>query len=299
MKMQRDKLVGLLILGKKLSGQPYSHAEIELVQTISTHLTAQLENALLYETERELRKELEKQDTLKTEFLHSVAHELKTPLTAILSSSELLDSELALSDNTEIKSRLINNIMHGSTLVNRRVSELLDIARMEQFGNDNLKLDTEIIEISEFLTQCIQGVKIIFDNNEQRLTIEVSNTLPKILGDRERLEQVVFNLLSNANKYSPHNSEIIIKAFCNKNAIVIEVEDEAPLVTDDEKDNIFKPYYRGEDVEERNQYPGLGLGLAISKKIIDSHNGEMWVRNKSNGNIFGFSLPVLDINDLP
>ena len=299
MKMQRDKLVGLLILGEKLSGQPYSHAEIELVQTISTHLSAQLENALLYETERELRKELEKQDTLRTEFLHSIAHELKTPLTAILSSSELLDSELALSNNTDIKSRLINNIMHGSTLVNRRVSELLDIARMEQFGYDNLKLDTEMIEISEFITQCTQRVKIMFDNSEQHLIIEVSDTMPKILGDRERLEQVVFNLLSNANKYSPQDCDIAIKAFCNNNAIVIEVEDEAPLVTDDEKDNIFKPYYRGEDIEERKQYPGLGLGLAISKKIIDSHNGEIWVRSKSNGNIFGFSLPVLDINDLP
>lgn len=294
MKMQRDKLVGILILGEKLSGQPYSHTEIELVQTISTQLAAQLENALLYETERELRKELEKHDTQKTEFLHSIAHELKTPLTAILSSSELLDSEFALSDNSEIKSRLINNIMHSSTLVNKRVSELLDIARMEQFDNDILKLDMEIIEIHEFVGQCVQRIKIMFDNNGQQLKVEVRNTLPKIRGDRERLEQVVFNLLSNANKYSPQDSEIVIKAVRNKDAIVIEVEDEAPLVTDNEKGKIFKPYYRGEDAEERRQYPGLGLGLAISKKIIDAHNGEMWVRNKSNGNVFGFSLPVLD-----
>jgi signal transduction histidine kinase len=71
------------------------------------------------------------------------------------------------------------------------------------------------------------------------------------------------------------------------------------LVTDEEKDKIFKPYYRGEDAEKRRQHPGLGLGLAISKRIIDSHNGEMWVRNKSNGNIFGFSLPVSDVDDLP
>lgn len=189
--------------------------------------------------------------------------------------------------------------MRGSTLVNKRVSELLDIARMEQFGNDDMKLNIEIIEISEFITQCVERVKIMFDINEQQLKIEVSNTLPKIQGDRERLEQVVFNLLSNANKYSPQDSEIVIKAICNKKAIVIEVEDEAPLVTDDEKDKIFKPYYRGEDAEKRRQHPGLGLGLAISKRIIDSHNGEMWVRNKSNGNIFGFSLPVSDVDDLP
>ncbi|UCC16677.1 MAG: PAS domain-containing sensor histidine kinase, partial [Dehalococcoidales bacterium] len=112
-------------------------------------------------------------------------------------------------------------------------------------------------------------------------------------------EQVVFNLLSNANKYSPQNSEIVVKAVCNRKTIMIEVEDEAPLVTNDEKDKLFKPYYRGEDEEERKQYPGLGLGLAISKRIIDSHNGEVWVRNKSNGNIFGFSLPFTDTDRLP
>ena len=161
------------------------------------------------------------------------------------------------------------------------------------------QLENALLYESDFITQCVERVKIMFDINEQQLKIEVSNTLPIIQGNREKLEQVVFNLLSNANKYSPQASEIVIKAICNKNAIVIEVEDEAPLVTDDEKDKIFKPYYRGEDAEERRQHPGLGLGLAISKKIIDSHNGEMWVRNKSNGNIFCFSLPVLDIDDLP
>jgi signal transduction histidine kinase len=296
---KEKELVGTLIIGENLSQQLYSTEDERLVLFVVDHMATELENALLYETERELISELEKQDTLKTEFLHSIAHELKTPLTAILSSSELLDDELVSSGNTEIKSRLINNIMQGSTLVNKRVSELLDIARMERFGNDDMKLDIETIEISEFITQCVERVKIMFDINEQQLKLEVSDTLPEIQGDRERLEQVVFNLLSNANKYSPQASEIVIKAVCNKNAIVIEVEDEAPLVTGDEKDKIFKPYYRGEDVEERKQHPGLGLGLAISKKIIDSHNGEMWVRNKSNGNIFGFSLPVLDIDDLP
>jgi signal transduction histidine kinase len=296
---KEKELVGILIIGENLSQQLYSTEDERLVLFVVDHMATELENALLYETERELIKELEKQDTLKTEFLHSIAHELKTPLTAILSSSELLDDELVSSGNTEIKSRLINNIMQGSTLVNRRVSELLDIARMEQFGNDDMKLNIEIIEISEFITQCVERVKIMFDISEQRLKMEVSNTLPEIQGDRERLEQVVFNLLSNANKYSPQDSEIVIKAICNKKAIVIEVEDEAPLVTDEEKDKIFKPYYRGEDAEKRRQHPGLGLGLAISKRIIDSHNGEMWVRNKSNGNIFGFSLPVSGVDDLP
>jgi len=282
----KGNLIGLIILGEKLSHLAYSHEDERLILAIAARMATELENARLYEAERALRQRLEEQDAQRTEFLHSVAHELKTPLTAILSSSQLLTGNLPI--DPKFRKRLAVNVQKGALSMNRRVAELLDLARM-QIGQLDIKL--EPLEIDKVIAEVTEQLDIIFASKEQTLILEAPSSFPKVNADREKLEQVLYNLLSNANKFSPTGSEITLKARNVGKKVIIEVEDSASPITAREKRKIFDPYYRSEDPMKRGRFPGLGLGLSVSKRIVELHQGEIWVKSQAGrGNIFAFSL---------
>jgi signal transduction histidine kinase len=112
-----------------------------------------------------------------------------------------------------------------------------------------------------------------------------------VTADRDKLEHIIYNLLSNANKYSPSGGSIILRARHCDSKVVVEVEDSAPIITNEEKERIFEPYYRGEDINRKKRIPGLGLGTTVTKNLVELHGGEIWIDSKpEKGNIFAFSL---------
>ncbi len=289
LKTKKDELVGLVLLGKKLSQQPYSEEDERLVLTIASRMAIELENARLYNLETMMRKELQRQDEQKTEFLHSVAHELKTPLTAIISSSELIGTEIS-STTLSQRQRLARNISRSAWLMEKRVAELLDLAKM-QLGDLQLKL--EPLEIGVIIEEVASQLLPLFKNKEQSLKLEIPDCLSPVKADREKIEQVLLNLLSNANKFSPTGGNITLRAKEVDDRIVVEVKDSAPVITEEEKEKLFESYYRGGDADERARIPGLGLGLAISKKLVELHQGKIWVESEpGKGNSFIFSIPT-------
>ena len=289
LKTKKDELVGLVLLGKKLSQQPYSEEDERLVLTIASRMAIELENARLYNLETMMRKELQRQDEQKTEFLHSVAHELKTPLTAIISSSELIGTEIS-STTLSQRQRLARNISRSAWLMEKRVAELLDLAKM-QLGDLQLKL--EPLEIGAIIEEVASQLLPLFKNKEQSLKLEIPDCLSPVKADREKIEQVLLNLLSNANKFSPTGGNITLRAKEVDDRIVVEVKDSAPVITEEEKEKLFESYYRGGDADERARIPGLGLGLAISKKLVELHQGKIWVESEpGKGNSFIFSIPT-------
>jgi len=289
LKTNKDELVGLLVLGRKLSHQPYSQEDQRLILTVSSRVAIELENARLYARETMMRQELERQDEQKTEFLHSVAHELKTPLTAIISSSELISAE-EVSATPSQRKRLIDNINRSAWIMDKRVAELLDLAKV-QLGTLNIK--SEPLRISGLIDEAVVQLSSLFKNKGQSLEVKVQESLPPAKADKERIEQVVLNLMSNANKFSPTGGKITLRAREAQDKILVEVEDSAPVISDEEKSKLFDPYYRGGNEDERERVPGLGLGLAICKKLVEQHQGKIWIENESGkGNTFIFSLPI-------
>jgi len=239
--------------------------------------------------EESMRRELQQQNELKTEFLHSVAHELKTPLTAIISASEVLGME-SPPTTPKGKKALISNINKSAWAMDRRITELLDFARMR---TGVLDLKPQRLEIGPVLTEVASQLGILFRNKEQSLEVEVPDCLPEVKADKAKLEQILVNLLANANKFSPSGSRITLRATVVDARVVVEVGDSAPALAEEERDRVFDPYYRGEDADRRQRLPGLGLGLAISKQLVELHQGEIWVDSKpGQGNTFAFSLPV-------
>jgi len=291
LKAQKDKLIGVLVLGKKLSETPYSAEDESLIVTVASRVSIELENARLYAIETMMRQELEKQDEQKTEFLHVVAHELRTPLTAIISASELIDEEESSTTSSQ-RERLVRSINRSAWSMDKKVSELLDLANV-QIGNLELKLEST--EINVIIEEMASQLDSLFRMKRQSLVLELPDSLSPVQVDRERIDQVLLNLMSNANKFSPTGGKITLRARETDGRVLVEVQDSAPVITEENKDRLFDPYYRGEDAGERKRAPGLGLGLAIAKRLIELHEGRIWIENEpGKGNIFVFSLPAWD-----
>lgn len=294
LKTNKEELVGLLILGKKRSEQLYSGDDERRIITVANRVAIELENARLYAREATMRMDMQRQNEQKTEFLHQVAHELKTPLTAIISSSELINSEGLVVDE-EQRSRLMGNINRSAWLMDRRVGELLDLARI-QIGTLELKL--EPLDVGVLTRDLVSQLSALFKNKEQTVSVHAEEPLPKAKGDKERIEEVLINILSNANKFSPAQGKISVRVSAMVNKVMVEVEDSAPKITEEDKPRLFNAYYRGGNSEDRQRISGLGLGLAISKSLISLHHGEIGIRSDSpRGNIFFFSLPIWGIGD--
>ena len=286
---KQGEVIAIIILCEKLSGQEYSESDKGLLLTVASQIATELENARLYNLEKSMRAELEEQDKQKTEFLHNIAHELKTPLTAVISSSELLSTQLPMINPEQVE-KLSDNINRSASSMDRKVTELLTYARME-IGK--LKLELEPLDPVSFCGNIASQFLFLFHERNQILELSLPDFLPTISADIERMEEIMMNLLSNASKYSPIGSNIILRSGISKNNIVFKIEDSAKPISDEEKEKLFQPYYRGENDSESSQVPGLGLGLSICRKLVELHMGKIWIENSRNkGNIFCFSIPI-------
>jgi len=239
----------------------------------------------LYEEERKLRQELEAEVERRVEFTRALVHELKTPLTPILSSSELLVSEL----REEPWASVAENIHRGAGNLNNRIDELLDLAKGE-IGM--LQVHPRPVDMLQLLRGIADDMKATISSNEQSLMLALAPSLPLVWGDEERLRQVVLNLLINASKFTPEGGKITLKANKNERAVVVEIEDTGPGIPEEEQKRLFQPYHR--QIGDRERLSGLGLGLALCKYLVELQGGRIWVESEAGkGSTFGFSIPIV------
>jgi K+-sensing histidine kinase KdpD len=150
----------------------------------------------------------------------------------------------------------------------------------------NLEFLRRLFELCHFKPDCPFLDKCLF----YRLLVDVPEHLPTVNIDAPRLEQVITNLLSNADKYNSPHGNIYLKARISEKELSIEVKDEGIGIPENEIGNIFKPYHR---VQQNKHIPGLGLGLTVCKQIVEAHDGQIWVKSQpGNGSIFGFTVPA-------
>lgn len=237
-----------------------------------------------YEQERKLRQELETEIKRRIEFTRALVHELKTPLTPVLSSSELLLSEL----HEEPWASIARNIYRGAANLSNRIDELLDLAKVE-IGI--LQLNPGLVDVRQLLHGIADDIAVVVSNNGQSLKMALPPSLPLVWGDKERLRQVVLNLLINASKFTPEGGKITMKAKEKDTSLVVEIQDTGPGISEEEQQRLFQPYYR--QITDREHLSGLGLGLALCKYLVELHDGEIWVESQlGKGSTFGFSIPL-------
>lgn len=228
------------------------------------------------------QKELEKQ---KDEFLSMASHELKTPITSLKMFVDLTKNQIDKKDLKKINyynSRIIDQVERLRELTN----DLLDVSRI-QIGK--IKLNREIFYLDEIIKNSVNDLqattdnhKIIYRNKEKIL----------VIADKYRIYQVLVNLISNAIKYSPNKKKIYVSLEKRKKIVIVNIKDSGLGIERNQQKKIFDKMYQVNNPKEKT-FPGLGLGLYISKEIIERHNGKIWVNSEiGKGSNFYFSLPL-------
>ena len=265
-------------LSEKITSLVFIGHDISEIVGLNEQLT------LLYEGEKALRKELEEEIDKRIEFSRVLVHELKTPLTSVVGMAELL-----LESNPQPPyDRAINSINRSTLELNNRISELLELTRAEVGA---LSIELCKINPSALVLEVINDIEPNVVSQDLVLRTEIDSELPYINGDEKRLRQVIQNLLTNAVKASEAGGEILVTATLQNDYIKVMVRDSGKGISKDDQSHIFEPYFRVKGVAE--QYEGLGLGLTLSKKIIELHDGKIWVESElGKGSTFSFTLPV-------
>ncbi|MEA2086381.1 MAG: HAMP domain-containing sensor histidine kinase, partial [Chloroflexota bacterium] len=242
-----------------------------------------------YRQEREARLKLQEEQEEKLQFINTLAHELKTPLTSIVASGGLLLEELEGKVQTSWV-RLVENMLRATNKLENRLTELLDMAKM---GGVSFDLELELLDARLLLQNVTRELLPVAAKKGQSLTLDLPPSVPMVNADWQRLEQVMFNLVTNAIKFTGEGGKIQVRLLKKGSELVVEVEDNGIGITEEEQARIFMPYYRVE--ADRPRFPGLGLGLALSKQLVELHGGRIWVRSKpGKGSTFAFSLPIAE-----
>lgn len=228
--------------------------------------------------------QLREVDRLKTEFLTLAAHELRTPLTSILGFSELLTHRQV--DNQR-QQRYLATINEKANHLAEIISNLLDIARLE--AGRTIEINQEPIELKPLIETVVDSFSQLSPRHV--FDLELASPLPPILGDATRLKQVCKSLLSNAVKYSPQGGTITIQVKKLGEVIQVSVQDEGIGITPEHQAHLFEQFYRVDTTH--TAVGGTGLGLTISKLIVNLHHGEIWLDSKpAQGTTVYFTLPL-------
>ena len=237
-----------------------------------------------YRQEQNLRRQAEERLRQRAEFTRALAHDLKTPLTPLLATSEILMAE----NPPEPLARYAHNINAGARDMNERLDNLLDLARGEV---GLIKLDLKRTDIPSLLHDVNDYIKPGVLKSGLNLELNISSSIPKVLADKKRLRQVVLNLLDNAIKFTERGGGITIKVWREDGFVITRVTDTGCGVNEANKDVIFQPYTNLH--RRKTNCDGLGLGLSMSKMIIELHGGKIWLDSKyKQGAAFCFSLPI-------
>jgi PAS domain S-box-containing protein len=226
-------------------------------------------------------------ERLKGDFVSSVSHELRTPLTAIKGAVDLLLEE-ETGRLTSVQRRFLNAIRRNSERLITLVSDLLDLSRIEA---GRVELDLRALDTFALVRGAVLAHSDLFAARGQHVHIDVPEDIAPMRGDRQRVEQILANLLSNAAKYTPRGGQICISARACDGYIQIAVADSGPGVPPEERELVFEKFYRGGDALTR-QEQGTGLGLTIVKSLVELQGGRVWVEDAPGGGAcFVFTLP--------
>ncbi len=287
--INKQELIGVIAIESDVIGK-YTDEDLQTAVRITNHAAAAIANAILYEKVNEANQ-------AKSEFVSMVSHELKTPMTSLRGYTDLLLSGMT-GELTEQQHNFLEIMAANIRRMSQQIQDLTDISRIE---TGQLHIELAPTSFVNVVNETMQTVKGLCDEKEIRVHLDLPEELPLVMADRGRLVQVLTNLLSNACKYSPPNSDVTLK-FMTRMVVQEDSDEMVPMVYCCVKDNgygispedlekLFTKFFRSNDPNIR-QAKGTGLGLSITKGIIELHGGEIWVESELGaGTAFQFTVP--------
>jgi len=225
-------------------------------------------------------------DRMKSEFISVASHELRTPMTSIKGSVDLILSGFAGETSPEMQ-ELLEIAQKSCDRLVRLVNDILDLSKIEA---GQLRLNVERLDLTEIAVRAVCAVKSLADKTEVRLRVDRPLPLPHVDADPDRIEQAITNLLSNAVKFSPPKGEVVVELSSDDTWVQCTVRDQGVGIAEKDLHRIFGKF---QQLSEGRRRGGTGLGLAITRGLIDEHRGSIWVESRvGEGSRFIFRLPV-------
>ena len=266
--------------------------DVAFLNRLSDHAAIAIANAQLYH-------EVQRANEAKSEFVSFVAHELKNPMTSIKGYTELLAGGKVGNIN-EMQTNFLNTIHANVERMATLVSDLNDNSKIEA---GRLRLEYKAVDVSELTEEVAKSTSRQIEDKKQKLQLKVPTNLPKIWADHVRVGQVLTNLISNAHKYTPEDGEIIVGAEVTANqwdpsgaaqVIHLWVKDNGIGIALEDQQKIFTKFFRSDDQKAR-EVPGTGLGLNITKSLVEMQGGQIWFDSEfRQGTTFHFTVPVAE-----
>jgi signal transduction histidine kinase len=292
----RSELTIPMLLGNKLIGvfdiqastvDRFKEDDVRILTALAEQVTIAIRNAQLFAETTAARQDAERSNAVKSQFLASMSHELRTPLNAILNFTQFVSSGMMGPVNERQENALKKTVASGEHLLSL-INDVLDISKIEAnalqlFMEDNVDVKPE-------LEAAIETGKGLIKDKPVELTLYIENNLPCIHADRQRVYQIVLNLVSNACKFTEKGS-INVQACHRDHHILITVRDTGPGIASDDQAVIFEAFRQSHSGLQKGG--GTGLGLPISKRLAEAHGGTVWVESEEgHGATFYVSLPI-------
>ena len=307
----KEAVIGMLVVGNTKIYAEITAGDIDLISILSSQIGSGIESVNLYEKLLKSYRELERKvnlrtrelaeaneklkvlDKLKSEFVSAVSHEVRTPLTSIKGYASILMAGKLGAVPPAVKERLEKINKHSNSLT-QLVNNLLDISRIE-LGKTQMRL--EALDIKE----CIDTAMDILLPEAQQKNVKLEFRAAKgprmVLADKNQIERVLINLLSNALKFTPAGGSIDIALQDSGKNLEVGVSDTGIGIEKDNLERIFNEFYRVDNPVNQRVH-GAGLGLSLVKRIIEAHGGKIWVKSQVNkGTVFSFTLPKAKSDD--
>ncbi len=257
---------------------------VKLEEEIEQHKKTEAKLKKLYQSERKLTQKIREQMEQRLWYSRALAHELKTPLTPLMATIDLM-----LSGNLEEPiASYAKNIESGAKDLYQRVNDLLDIAKGEV---NLLTLKLCKVDLNDLFKDIADYEMPLIIADNLTLEVDIPRTLPKTYADEQRLRQVILNLVDNAVKYVSRGGKIKVSAVEENGFIVTSISDSGRGISADDRKYLFQPYVRL--YKKKNNKSGLGLGLSLAKMLVELHGGKIWLEEKDGySSTFKFSIPV-------
>jgi signal transduction histidine kinase len=271
---------------------PFLHEERNLIHAVAERIGTIIElrlaeNSLhqMYEQEKQLRERLQVEMEGRVEFTRNLIHELKTPLTSLLATSQLLLEE----ERNERLGKLAQYVWESANGLNTRIDELHDVVKG---GIGRLDLELKPLKLAPLLSSLVEETQALAQQHGITIKLKIPEYLPDVYADAARVRQIVLNLLNNAFKYAAEGGMVAIIATSKTRSVTVEVRDKGPGIAEHEQQHLFES---GFQTTYRNELRGgLGIGLALCKLLVEVHGGRIWVKSQTGkGSSFFFTLPLL------
>ena len=284
-----DELVGIVLVGPSKKGGVYSADDLDLLWTVANQGALSLESARLLAVERERLEQIRRSSELRGEFLVTIAHELKSPVTVIKAALEMLEELAKERGPDSADARLTASASRSARALEELMNNLMTFARAR---HQTLELNRRPVEPKFLLerTEALMGPLAI--QRRQRLEVVAPSDISEVMVDPDHFTYIINNLVSNAIKYTPEGGGIRVGLSVEDSRLLLKVSDTGVGIGEDDLPWIFEPYLRARNALDSGE-GGSGLGLAITKALVELHGGRIDVESKvGEGSTFTVSIPL-------